>query len=85
MTLRTDKDIKLKKFQGKKVYILAKYIDSKRKFKIKAKKKFGLKKALFFWVTLIQAVVSKTLRLLYKIVFCLKNITTLKKSASLHY
>ena len=38
MTVRTDKDLKSKNFKGKKVYILAKDIDSKRKFEIKAKK-----------------------------------------------
>ena len=37
-TLRTDKDLKSKNYRGKKAYILAKYIDSKRKFEIKAKK-----------------------------------------------
>ena len=62
----------------KKVYILAKDIDSKRKFEIKAKKN-RLEKGLYFWVTLIQAVVSKTLSLFYKIFFCLQNISTLKK------
>ena len=47
--LRTDKDLKSKNFRVKKVYILAKRIDSKRKFEIKAKQKnFGLKKAYFF-------------------------------------
>ena len=71
MTLCTDKDLKSKNFRGKKVYILAKDIDSKRKFEIKAKKN-RLEKGLF-WVTLIQAVVSKTLRLFYKIFFCLQN------------
>jgi len=70
--------------RGKKVYIFAKDIDSKRNLKSK-QKKFGLKKAYFFWVTLIQAVVSKTLRLFYKIFFCLQNISALKKSASFHY
>ena len=35
-------------------------IDSKRKFEIKANK-IQLEKGLFFWVTLIPAVVSKTL------------------------
>ena len=65
---------------GKKVFILAKNIGSKRKFEIKAKKNSAI------WVTLIQAVVSKTLRLSYKIFFCLQNIGTLQKSASsLHY
>ena len=48
-------------------------------------KKFLLEKGLFFWVTLIQAVVSKTLRLFYKIFFCLQNISTKNKSASSHY
>ena len=38
MTLRNDKDLKSKKFWGKKCYILAKDIDSKRIFEIKAKK-----------------------------------------------
>ena len=33
-----------------------------------------------FGVTLIQAVVSKTLKLFYKIVFCLQNIRTPKKN-----
>ena len=54
MTLRTDKDIKYKNVRGKKVYVLAKDIDSK--FEIKAKK-IRLEKGLFFGVTLIQAVV----------------------------
>ena len=38
MTLHTDKDLKSKNFRVKKVYILAKDIDLKRKFEIKAKK-----------------------------------------------
>ena len=70
MTIFTDKDLKSKNVRGKKVYILAKDIDSKRKFEIKAKK-IRLEKGLFFWVTLIQAVVSKTLRLFYEIFLCL--------------
>ena len=37
MILRSDKDLKSKNFKGKKVYILAKDIDSKRKLEIKAK------------------------------------------------
>ena len=37
MTLRTDKDLKSKDFKEKKVNILGKNIDSKRKFEIKAK------------------------------------------------
>ena len=41
MTLRTDKDLKSKNFMGKKVNILTKDIDSKRKFEIKAKKFFA--------------------------------------------
>ena len=47
MTLCTDKDLKLINFRGKKVYILAKDIDSKRKFELKAKR-FRLEKGLFF-------------------------------------
>ena len=84
MTLRTDKDLKSKNFREKKVYILAKDIDSKQKFEIQAKKSSAWWKRPIFWVTLIQAVVSKTLRLFYKIFFCLQNISTLKKSASSH-
>ena len=38
MTLRADKELKSKKFSEKKVYILAKAIDSKRKFEIKDRK-----------------------------------------------
>ena len=64
MTLRTDKALKSKKFRGKKVYILAKDIDLNRKLEIQPKK-FRLEKGLF----LIQAVVSKTLRLFDKIFF----------------
>ena len=48
MTFRTDKVLKSKNLRDKKVYILAEDIDSKRKFEIRAKKKFGLKKAYFF-------------------------------------
>ena len=78
MTWHTGKDLKLKKFWGKKVYILTKDIDSKENFKSKPKK-FQPEKGSFFWVILIQAVVSKTLRLFCKIIFCLQNIMTLKK------
>ena len=53
---------------GEKIYILGKDIDSKKN-EIKSEKKFGL----FFWVTLIQAVVSKTLRLLNKNIFLFTN------------
>ena len=60
------------KIRRKKVYILPKDIDSKRKFEIKAKaKKNSIEKGLFSWVAQIQAAVSKTLRLFYKIFFCL--------------
>ena len=38
MILHTDKDLKSKNVRGKKIYILAKDIDSERKFEIKAKK-----------------------------------------------
>ena len=84
MTLRTDKDLKSKNVRGKTIYILAKDMDSKENLKSKPKKNW-LEKGLFFWVTLIQAVVSKTLRLFYKIFFFLQNISTLKKSASSYY
>jgi hypothetical protein len=53
------------KMSGEKVYKLAKDIDSKSKFEIKAKE-FRLEKGQFLWVTLIQAVESKTLRLFTK-------------------
>ena len=46
-TLRTDKDLKSKNVRGKKVYILAKDIDTKRKFEIKAKTN-RLENGLFF-------------------------------------
>ena len=42
--------------------------------------KFRIEKGLFFGVNLIQAVVSKTLRLFSKIIFFLQNIRTLKIS-----
>ena len=45
--IRTDKDLKSKNVRVKKVYILAKDIDSKRKFEIKDKKN-RLEKGLFF-------------------------------------
>ena len=48
----------LKKF----IYVLAKDIDSKRKFEIKAKKSSAWKRPIY-WVTLNQAVVSKMLRI----------------------
>ena len=47
-TLRTDKDLKSKNVRGKKVYILAKDIDSKRKFEIKAKKMLAWKRPIFW-------------------------------------
>ena len=46
ITLYTDRDLKSKNVKEKKVYILAKDIDSKRKFEIKAKKN-RLEKANF--------------------------------------
>ena len=56
MTLHTDKDLNPK--------------ISGRKENLKSKpNKFRLKKGLLFWVTLIQAVVSKTLILSYNILF----------------
>ena len=47
MNLSTEKDLKAKNVRGKK-FILAKDINSNRKFEITAKKSFGLKKAYFF-------------------------------------
>ena len=76
MTFHTDKDLKPNNFRRKK----AKEIDSKRKFEIKAKK-CQLEKGLFLLVSLIQAVVFKTLRLFSKIFLYLKNIRTLKTSS----
>ena len=80
MTLSTDNDLKSKNFRGKKVYILARNINSKRKFEMKAKQILAWKRPIF-WVTIIQAIVSKTLRIFYRIFFCLQNISTVKKSA----
>ena len=40
-------------------------------------KNIQLEKGRLFWVTLNQAVVSKTLRLFYKIFFCFQNTMTL--------
>ena len=60
-------------FPLKKNYIIAKDIDSKRKPQNQSQKKFWLEKGIFCWVALIQAVVSKTLGLFYKIFFCLQN------------
>ena len=71
------------KMSGGKKFIYQPRIQ-KENFKSKPKK-IRLEEGLFFWVTLIQAVVSKTLRLFYKIFFCLQNISTLKKSASSYY
>ena len=47
MTLLTDEDLYSKNFRVKKIYILAKDIDSVRKLEIKAKK-FRLEKGKFF-------------------------------------
>ena len=70
---------------GKSLYVYKPRISiQKENFKSKPKK-IWLEKGLFFWVTLIQAVVSETLRLFYKIFFCLQNISSLKKSTSSHY
>ena len=62
------------------------YISQGYQFKKKIlnqSQKISAWKMPIFLVTLIQAVLSKTLRLFYKIFFCLQN--TLKKSASSHY
>ena len=58
------------------MYILTNDVDSRRTFEIKAKTMSALKRPIFL-VTLIQAVVSKMLRLFYKIILGLQNITTL--------
>ena len=47
MTLRTDKDLKSKNVREKKVYILPKDMDSKRKFEIKAQKNLAWKRPIF--------------------------------------
>ena len=47
MTLLTDKDLKSKNFKVKKVFILAKDIDSI----LNQSQKFLLEKGLFFWIT----------------------------------
>ena len=57
MTLHTNKDLESKNVRGKKI----------QKENMKSKpKKFPLVKGLFIWVTQIQAVESKTLRLFTK-------------------
>ena len=62
MTFLTDKTLKSKNVKEKKVYLIAKDVDSRRKF--------WLEKGLLFGVTLIQAVVSE-------IFFCLQNTMSL--------
>ena len=59
--------------------MLARISIQKENFKSKVKK-FRLEKGLFFWVTLIQAVVAKTLRLFYKVFFCLQILVPQKIS-----
>ena len=81
MTLRTDKDLKSKNVLGKKLIYQPRISIQTENFKSKPET-FRLEKGLFFGVSLIQAVVAKTLRLFHKIFFCLQNISTLKKSAS---
>ena len=56
-------------------------VNTERKFEIEAKKNLAWK-GLFFWVTLIQAVVAKMLGLFYN--KKIQNIGTLKNSASSH-
>ena len=75
MTLYTDKNLKSKNVMGKKVYIVSNDIDSKENLKSKPNK-FQLEKGLFFGSP--KAVPSKRLRLIYKIFFCLQNISTQK-------
>ena len=59
--------------------MLARISIQKENFKSKVKK-FRLEKGLFFWVTLIQVVVAKTLRLFYKVFFCLQILVPQKIS-----
>ena len=74
MTFHTDKDLKSKKFWGKKVDIYKPRISIQKENLRSKPKKIRLEKGLLFGVTLIQAVESKTLRLFYKKNFCLQNI-----------
>ena len=48
MNLHADKDHKSKRFRKKKVYILAKDFDLKRKFEIKASKNLACKRPIFW-------------------------------------
>ena len=67
MTLDNDKDLKSKNGREKKVYIREPRISIKKEnFKSKPKN-VGLKTGLYFGVTLIQAVVSKMLKIFCKI------------------
>ena len=59
MTLHTDKDLKSKK--GVKSLYISQGYRFKKKILNQSQQNFGLKKAYFFWVTLIQAVLSKRL------------------------
>ena len=61
MAFHTEKDLKSKNVRWKKVYILAKDVNTERKFKIKQIKK------VYFLCTLIQAVKVKLLGLFLKI------------------
>ena len=64
MAFHTEKDLKSKNFI---VFTLAKDVNTERKFEIKAKKVLKASKGLYVWVTLLQAVVTKTINLFYKI------------------
>ena len=69
-----------KKCRGKKVYTLAKDVDSKRQHEIKAKI-VRLEKGIFLGVTLIQAVEAKRIDFFSpKIIIILQKIKTLNKS-----
>ena len=54
---------KIKKMSGGKSLYISQEYRFKKKILNQSQKKIRLEKGLFFWVTLIQAVVSKTLRL----------------------
>ena len=65
------------KISGEKSLHISQQYQFKKKIWNKSQTNFGLKKAYFFWVTLIHSV---TLRLCHKIFFCLQNISTRKKN-----
>ena len=67
----------IKKFQEAKKFIYYPRMLIQEKIWNQRQKQFQLEKGIFFKFTLIQALVSKTLRLFYKIFVSLQNIKTL--------